>query len=174
MKGLVHIYCGDGKGKTTAAMGLVLRCAGAGERVLVFQFLKGNTSSERNILKEIDNITLLEGYPDIKFSYKMTEQDKLDITKYYEKKFKNIVEELNGGAYRLVVLDEMIAAINLGFLDRDAVIGFLKNKPESLEVVMTGREPDEGLLALADYVTDMRKIKHPYELGIRARKSIEF
>ena len=82
MRGLIHIYCGDGKGKTTAAMGLALRCAGAGEQVLVFQFLKGNTSSERNILKEIKNITLLEGYPAIKFSNKMTEQDKEDITEY--------------------------------------------------------------------------------------------
>ena len=174
MRGLIHIYCGDGKGKTTAAMGLALRCAGAGEQVLVFQFLKGNTSSERNILKEIKNITLLEGYLTIKFSNKMTEQDKQDITEYYRKRFEEIVEQLNSKEHRLIVLDEIIATMNLGFLDEEVVIDFLKSKPESLEVVMTGREPGERLLELADYVTDMKKIKHPYEQGIQARKAIEY
>ena len=174
MKGLVHIYCGDGKGKTTAAMGLAIRCAGAGEKVLVFQFLKGNTSSERKILEEIKNITLLEGYPDVKFSYKMTEQDRQEITEYYKKRFEDIMKMLKCGEYRLVLLDEIIATVNLGFLDENVVVDFLKSKPEALEVVLTGREPSDNLLELADYITEMKKIKHPYEQGIRARKSIEY
>lgn len=174
MKGLLHIYCGDGKGKTTASMGLVIRCAGAGEKVLVFQFLKGNSSSERKILEKTENVTLLEGYPNVKFYNKMTEQDKQDMKIYYGKRFEEMVELLKDGGYRLVVFDEIIATLNHGFLEEDVVVDFLKNKPQELEVVMTGRNPSETLLEMADYITEMKKIKHPYEKGVPARKCIEY
>lgn len=174
MKGLIHIYCGDGKGKTTCAMGLAVRCAGAGEKVLIYQFMKGNSSSERTVLNQISNITLLDGVPRIKFSFQMTEEEKEQLAFYYKGIFKEITEKLQTGNYRMVVMDEIISTVNLGLLDIETVEKFLKTKPEHLEVVMTGREPKESLCELADYITEMKKNKHPFDQGIGSRKAIEY
>lgn len=174
MKGLIHIYCGDGKGKTTCAMGMAIRCAGAGEKVLIYQFMKDNSSSERAVLDQISNITLLEAIPKIKFSCQMTEEEKEQTASYYRKKFKEITEQLQTEDYRMVILDEIMSTINLGFIDIETVEEFLKTKPEHLEVVMTGREPKESLCELADYITEMKKNKHPFDQGIGSRKAIEY
>lgn len=169
--GLIHIYTGDGKGKTTAASGLALRCAGCGGHVLFFQFLKGNNSGERAALDKIDGIDVCEGLSSLKFVWNMTDEEKEETRKYYRKKFKELCA--SSEKYDMLVLDEIIPALKYSFVDTEELISFLKNKPAGLEVVMTGREPDERLVEIADYVTEMRKIKHPYDRGIGMRKMIE-
>lgn len=171
--GLIHIYCGDGKGKTTAAMGLAARCSGGGGKVLIFQFLKGNTSGERAALEQLSDITILEGYENIKFSRAMNPQEKEQAVEYYHKKFNEIVEMVQEKTFQLLILDEVIAAVNLGFLEETELITFIKRKPELLEVVLTGRNPSGSLLELADYVSNIEKVKHPFDKGIMARKLIE-
>lgn len=173
-KGLVHIYCGDGKGKTTAATGLAVRCAGAGGSVLWFQFLKRDTSSERLSLEKLDNITLVKGYDKIKFTFVMTEEEKSEATKFYNDTLEDIKELVNTGDYDMLVLDETFGAISSGILSEDLIIDFLKNKPEGLEVVMTGREPSVNVMEYADYISEIRKIKHPFDKGIQSRKMVEY
>ncbi len=171
-KGLIHIYYGDGKGKTTAAVGLAARCAGAGGRVMFFQFLKGNSSSERNVLRTLKNINLIDGIDGMKFVWKMTAKEKDDAAKRYKKIFKDIVD--GAGKYDMIVLDEVIPALNYDFISERELAEFLKTKPERTEIVLTGRELPDALAALADYVTEMKKIKHPFDNGVRARLGIEY
>ena len=171
-QGLVHIYCGDGKGKTTCAVGLMIRCAGQGGRVLCFQFLKGDNSGERRILEKLEKVTLMSCYG--KFTSKMNEEEKLEAKTFYHNRFQQIITMVQQKEYDLLVLDEIMAAISAGFLEEKEVVHFLQNKPGTLEVVMTGRNPGEELLKLADYVTEMKLCKHPYEKGISARRMIEW
>ena len=172
-KGLVHIYFGDGKGKTTAAIGLCIRCIGANGKVLFYQFLKDGTSSEINILKNLDGIKVIDGYKKIKFDKFMTEEEKNAAKDYYIEDFKKITELVLKENFDLLVLDEVIHAINKGYIDIQTVIDFIKNKPYGLEVILTGKNPDRKLIDLADYVSDILKIKHPFDKGIGSRIMIE-
>lgn len=172
--GLVHIYCGDGKGKTTSAVGLAVRCAGSGSRVLFYQFMKPETSSERKVLKQIPEVTVLSGYTISKFSFAMTDEEKAEAAVGYQKQFADIVQLLEKGEYQMVILDEIMSCINCGFLPLEAVLDWLKNRPDGLEVVMTGRDPAPCLVECADYVSEVQKQKHPFDHGVRARKGIEF
>ena len=173
-QGYIHVYCGDGKGKTTCATGLAVRCAGAGGRVLWFQFLKKDTSSERNALKLIPGIDLLSGYEKMKFTFQMTEEEKKEAKEFYQYKFEQIVQTVVAGTYDLLILDEVIGAIGTDMIEENMILDFLKTRPECLEVVLTGRNPSATLLQLADYVSDIQKVKHPYDLGKPARKMIEW
>ena len=168
--GLIHIYCGDGKGKTTAAAGLAARCAGGGGKAAFFQFLKDNTSGERSALKKA-GVDVIDGYDGLGKVWTFTEEQVRDIFVWYEDKFKGI-RKISAG-YDLLVLDEAIDAVNYGYIRRDTILDFLREKPSGLEVVLTGRDPEREFLEIADYVTEMRKLKHPYDKGVRARKLIE-
>ena len=168
--GLIHIYCGDGKGKTTAAAGLAARCAGGGGKAAFFQFLKDNTSGERTALTKA-GVDVISGYDGLGKVWTFTDEQVRDMFVWYEDKFKEIRDIAAG--YDLLVLDEVIDAVNYGYIRRDTIMDFLHSKPMGLEVVLTGRNPDRELLETADYVTEMRKIKHPYDKGIPARKLIE-
>ena len=150
--GLIHIYTGDGKGKTTAALGLILRASGRGLKVVLGQFLKGRETGELHTLSLLPGVTVFRGKPLTKFSFQMNEQEKADV---------------------LLVLDEVIGACGTHLLDESLLIDFLKHKPEHLEVVMTGRNPSPELLELADYVSEICKRKHPFDKGIPAREGIE-
>lgn len=172
--GLIHIYCGDGKGKTTCATGLAVRCAGSGGKVLWVQFLKKDTSGERRSLEQLGNITLLPGYENIKFTFTMTEEEKKQAILFYKKQLVEIEELVKKQFFDLLIMDEAVGAINTGMLEEEEVVAFLKEKPEGLEVVLTGREPSDQIVSLADYVTNMQKIKHPFDQGVRARKKIEW
>ena len=172
--GLIHIYCGNGKGKTTCAMGLLMRCAGQGGKVLCFQFLKSDTSGECRILEKIENVTLLPCYDKVKFTSRMNEEEKAQAKSFYGNRFHEITQLVQEGSYDMLVLDEIMAAISVGFLSEEEVVTFLRNKPHTLEVVMTGREPGMALLEMADYVTEMKQCKHPYEKGITARRMVEW
>ena len=171
-KGLVHIYCGDGKGKTTAAAGLALRCAGAGGSVLFAQFLKDGSSGEIRAFEKIENITVLPPPENVKFSFKMTRDEKEAARLYYTSRFKDL--EQAAGSFDMIVMDELLHAVNLGFVPQDDVAAFLNGGHGESEIVITGRDPSDALCAAADYITEMKKIKHPFDRGIKARKKVEF
>lgn len=171
--GLVHIYCGDGKGKTTTGMGLCARAAGFGYRVLIYQFMKDNSTSERRVLKLSENITIVDGLAQEKFSFQMTDQEKAQRRAFYEDQFRAVTEKARTEQYDVLFLDETIYTIRAGLLDEALVLDFLKNKPERLEVILTGQGPSQALIDAADYVSEIRKIKHPFDQGMPARKGIE-
>lgn len=172
MAGLIHIYCGDGKGKTTAAVGLTLRSAGAGNRVVFTQFFKDGSSSEISLLRQISGISVLHADTVGGFWKRMTAEQQAQASRDYTELFHIACERAKN--MDLLVLDEVISACNHGTVPEEALLEFLQNKPENLEVVLTGRNPSEALLAQADYVTEMKKIKHPFDHGVLARKGIEY
>lgn len=172
-KGLIHIYCGDGKGKTTTSIGLSIRAAGNNMNVLFTQFLKDSKSSELNILKTIPNIDVMPFDKDFGFSFKMSPETKAEASQAYTELLNKTFEKANNNSYQLLVLDEIMATVKLEFVDEDILINHLENKNEDLEVVMTGRNPSSRLIEIADYVSEIKKIKHPFDCGIPARKGIE-
>ena len=173
-KGLIHIYCGDGKGKTTAAMGLAIRAAGRKKKVFITQFLKSGKSGELISLEELQEyITFMPGKPVNKVVWNMNEDEKKQAKLEHTERFKEIIKIMNNENYDLLILDEIIATINNDFIELKDVIEFLKNKPNGLEVVMTGRDPKNELIELANYVTEMKCIKHPFKEGVPSRVGIE-
>lgn len=174
MKGMTHIYCGDGKGKTTAAVGLGVRACGRGMPVLMVQFLKGEDSGERAALKGMAGFTLTPNPGQMKFTFQMTPGELEQAKTLCRERFEAAVEAARAGRCRLLILDEVLDAVNCGLLPEEDLTGFLLSRPEDLEVVLTGRNPSEPLLALADYVSEMKKVKHPFDRKIPARKGIEY
>ena len=169
---MIHLYYGDGKGKTTAACGLTLRAAGSGLRVLFVQFFKAGTSGEIKALSHVENVEILS--PSLHYGrYKMlSDTQKAEIGDHYQFLLHEVIEQAAG--YDLIVLDEAVAAYRYAMTDNKALLSFLQNEGQNREIVLTGRDPAPELLALADYATEMRKEKHPYDRGITARKGIEF
>ena len=171
--GLVHIYCGEGKGKTTCSVGLTVRACGYGLHVLFMQFLKSGASSELKILRELPGIEVLGTKPIKKFSFQMTEEEKAETRAVSQKEVEDMLQMIQNDHYDMVVLDEALGAIEAGLLDGQVIVDFLKDRPEKLEVVLTGRYPTPELEELADYVSRIDKVKHPYDKGIPARAGIE-
>ena len=169
---MVHIYCGDGKGKTTCAMGLAVRAAGHGRKVVVAQFLKGNNSGERAVLEGLPTVNCLPVPETIKFIFAMDEQEKAETRAQMTAAFTQAVEASRDSD--LLVLDELCGAITTGMVPLEKVLAFLDSRPEQLEVVITGRDPAPELQERADYITEMRKIKHPFDKGVNAREGIEW
>lgn len=169
---MLHIYCGDGKGKTTCAMGLAVRAAGHGRTVVVTQFLKGGNSGERAVLEALPTVQCIPVPETIKFVFAMTDEEK-DQTRAQTTAAFTQAAELSQNA-DLLVLDELCGAISTDMVPLTAVLDFLDSRPEGLEVVITGRDPAPELLERADYVTEMRKIKHPFDRGINAREGVEW
>lgn len=172
--GLIHIYCGDGKGKTTAAMGLALRAVGHNKKVLLTQFLKDNETGELNSIKKLgDNFEVFKGIPVKKFFKFMSPEEQMVTRKEHEERFRAVIKKAKDENVDLLILDEIMAAINLKLVPLDEVMEFLKNKPNGLEIVLTGRNPDKKLIDIANYVSEIKAIKHPYEQGITSRLGIE-
>lgn len=171
---MVHIYCGNGKGKTTAALGLALRAAGSGMRVHFVQLLKGSETSELASLAKIQAITVLRCDRDYGFTFRMDDERRAQITACHDRMLREAVRRLNAGGTDMLVLDEFFAAYNADLLDRQAAEALIKGFPPGKELVLTGRDPGEGFLALADYVSEIHAVKHPYERGITARRGIEY
>lgn len=172
-KGLIHIYCGDGKGKTTASLGLAVRSVGRGFKVLIIQFLKSQDTGEISTLEKIPGIKLLRTRKGFGFYFQMTDQEKEECRILHDEILSEGITMANSGQVDLLILDEIISAYNYNQVDCQELLSFLKNKPESLEVVLTGRDPSEELIELADYVSEIKKVKHPYDQGIKARIGIE-
>lgn len=171
--GLVHIYCGDGKGKTTAAMGLALRSIGRHKPVVIVQFLKTGTSGECRLLGAQDGVTLFAANPVGKFSFAMTEEEKQQTREAVVRTFEAATAFAVQENAFLLVLDEVCAAVNRGFLPEEKVLAFLRNKPDTMEVAMTGRNPSKALQAEADYISEICKRRHPFDRGVHAREGIE-
>ncbi len=171
--GLIHIYCGDGKGKTTAAIGLTVRCSGHGNRVLFVQFLKSRPTGELKSLALLPNIEIMRGKETKKFTFQMNDEEKAEVKREHLQLFAKVKEKCVAEHIDLLILDEVIGACNTGVFDINALLDFLKHKPAELEVVMTGRNPASELVELADYVSEVCKRKHPFTRGIPARTGIE-
>ena len=172
MPGLIHLYCGDGKGKTTAAVGLAVRAAGAGKHVVVTQVFEDGSSSELGVLRRIPNLRVMHCRTVPGFWRNMNEVQRAQASADYTRLFHEVLEAARGA--ELLILDEIIPACNHGAVPENLLTDFLDGKPEKLEVVLTGRNPSPALLERADYITEMRKCRHPFDQGIPARKGIEF
>lgn len=171
--GLIHLYCGDGKGKTSCAMGLVLRMLGAGGKVIVAQFLKEGDSSELKALSALPQVQVFSGKPVPGFTFSMTLEQKEQLRRHHTQRLQEMIDLCSREQPDLLVLDEAVASFNLGLLDKELLLSFLRQKPRSLEVALTGREPSPELMELCDYISDIHCLRHPYEKGIQARKGVE-
>jgi cob(I)alamin adenosyltransferase len=170
--GLVHVYTGEGKGKTTAALGLALRAWGHGLRVCVIQFMKvGEDYGEVLALRKIEGIDVFQfGSDHLIFEGEQSRED-IDLAARGMNLACNI---LGTHDYDILILDEMNVAMYFGLLQVDKVIEMLRGRKEGTEVIMTGRNCPKQVLELADLVTVMKAEKHPYDSGVMARKGIEF
>ena len=169
---MIHIYCGDSKGKTTAALGLILRHVGAGGKAVLAQFLKSTPTGELAALERLGvpvyRNTLPHG-----FFPNMSDEMKEKVRTMHNRTLEEAARLARSNECSLLVLDELNPALSLGLIDRDAVLSLLDDHGDA-ELVVTGRDPDEALLARADYITEMKLVKHPFEKGVKARKGIEF
>jgi len=170
MKGFIHLYTGNGKGKTTAALGLALRAAGAGKTVFMAQFVKGMHYSELDALKSFPAIETKQFGLDCFIVNQPTQEDIGAARKGLEK-VSSIIRDNN---YDMVILDEICIALYYHLFEMDIVLELLKAKPEKMEIILTGRYAPPELYEIADLVTEMNEIKHYYQKGIEARKGIEY
>ena len=168
--GYLHIYCGDGKGKTTAALGLAVRAAGAGMKVNFVQFMKGGETAELEILKLVPNINVSRCDRGYSFVWDMSESEKTDITACHDR----LLESAFKSGADMIILDEFTYAYSLGLTDKKSAEALIFNALEDKEVVITGRDPDEIFTARADYLSEIKCVKHPYENGAEARRGIEY
>jgi cob(I)alamin adenosyltransferase len=171
-RGLVEVYTGNGKGKTTAAFGLALRATGRGFNVFIIQFIKGGFDyGELYALKNLPNLTL-KAFGRGKFvtSSPPEEEDK----KLAEEALTIAQEVIQSGKYDIVILDEINVALKLKLISLEEVIKTVKSRPSGVELVLTGRDAPEEIIQVADLVTEMREVKHPFRKGLPARKGIEF
>lgn len=170
--GLVHLYTGEGKGKTTAAVGLAVRAAGRGIPVVFVQFMKNRPTGEVEILSRLPGVTVLRGKAGEGFSFSMTPEQREKSREIHRENLRRAIRlaEETGG---LLVLDEALAALNHGLLEEELLREFLDHRPPGVEVALTGRNPPDWLLERADYITEMKKVRHPYDKGVTAREGIE-
>lgn len=172
MTGLIHLYTGDGKGKTTAAVGLAVRFCGAGGKAVVAQFLKGRATAEVAPLRAL-GIEVLRDESSTRFVFEMDEAEK----NAYRRTQRALLDEAKrraGAGAGLVVLDEVCGALATGMLAEEDVLAFLRERPAACELVLTGRDAPASLIDAADYVTELRAKKHPYNAGVPARRGIEY
>lgn len=173
-QGLIHIYCGDGKGKTSAAIGLAVRAAGCGKKVLFARFLKNEESGELKILDAVPEVTVIHLERSYGFFNTLSDGEKQEVRQLYGTLWNSIAKIITESDYDILIMDEFMAAYRYGLIPQEEAIKFLRKKPKCLEVVLTGRDPDEKLVELADYVSEIRKVKHPFDRGIMARRGIEY
>jgi len=167
---MIHLYTGEGKGKTTAAMGLAIRAAGYGKKIVIVQFLKGRDSGELRSLGLIPHITVIRNRGDYGFFRNASEELRLKITKENNEN----LEAALALPHDLIVLDEVCAAYGLEAVDRKAVDDLLWSFPPDKELVLTGRNPPQHFCDAADYISDIHNVKHPFEQGVPAREGIEY
>ena len=170
-KGLIIVYTGNGKGKTTAALGVALRASGYGMKVIMLQFFKGKWK-----YGELRGAPKLETFEIRPMGHGFTWESKdIEVDKRMVREaWQAARTEILSGKYDLVILDEINYALSYGFLPVEDVVDFLKKKPEMLHVILTGRNAKPEVIEIADMVTEMREIKHPFREGIVAQKGIEF
>jgi cob(I)alamin adenosyltransferase len=171
-QGLVNIFTGDGKGKTSAALGVVLRALGCGMKVCIIYFMKGGSPcNEQNILRQLPHIKLIiTGQKNFVNPEKITDEDRKEAQKAIESARQAVTE----GNFDVVVLDEINVAVAYNLVPVDDVVALIRNKPQNVELILTGRYANEKILNLADMVTEMKEVKHPYRQGVSARKGFDY
>ncbi len=172
-KGLVEVYTGNGKGKTTSAFGLVLRALGRGKRVIIFQFIKSSDFPSGEVIalkKAFPEVEIIQGGSGRFIKGSPTEED-ISMAKNL---YKKIVLSASSGEYDMVIVDEIFPAYNVGLITLEEILGLIEKKADNTELVLTGRGAPEEVIRLSHLVTEMREIKHPYKEGIKARMGIEY
>jgi len=171
-KGLIQVFTGEGRGKTSAALGSVIRALGNGLRVFIVVFMKaGYPSGEWDILSRLQNVTIVRfGAGPFVNPTNIKPQDREEA----EKALAAARQAMLSGNYDLVVLDEVNVAVSWKLIELDDVISFIEAKPTNMELILTGRGADKEIVKMADLVTEMLNIKHPYDDGITARKGFEY
>ena len=172
--GLIHIYTGDGKGKTTSAVGLATRALGSGFKVLYCSFHKRPEKygyAEMESLKKLgaNVLNFAKGHPHLDKSI-----DENVIKKEVSEAIQTLKELLATQSFDLIILDEILISVRDNYLEESILVDFISHKPENTELVLTGRSATEKVMELADYVTFCKKMKHPYDQNIRSRRGIEF
>ncbi len=170
MKGHIQVYTGNGKGKTTAALGLAVRAAGAGLRVYIAQFVKGMKYSEHETLSKLSDSITVKQYGRRCFVFEDPEEKDIQAAQEGLKELKRI---MGAGKYQVIILDEANIATHFNLLSVEDLLDFMRAKPEDVELVITGRMADPRIIEEADLVTEMKEIKHYYHKGIQARNGIE-
>lgn len=168
--GLIQIYTGNGKGKTTAALGLAIRAAGAGIKVYILQFLKSAAYSEIRSIAKIRNIKVEQCGRGCFIKGKPKHADVARAARGLTKAARHIAS----GRYGLVILDEVNCALGAGLLKTEEIMKIIRSKPEDVELVLTGRYCPPAVMKRADLITEMKKVRHPYDKGIPARRGIEY
>ena len=171
-KGYIQIYTGNGKGKTTAALGLALRAAGHGYRTFIGQFLKGQDYGELASIEKLAPYITIKQFGRKGFIHVNKNPDKIDID-LAKKGLEECRQAMLSGIYKIIILDEITVCLYFHVLAEEEIVEFLRQKPQETEVVLTGRYAPDSLIKAADLVTQMDEIKHYYTKGIRARKGIE-
>ena len=174
-KGLVIVYTGKGKGKTTSALGIVLRAVGYGKKIGMIQFIKGSwhygeMDSSKRLEPEFEMIAVGKGFVGI-LDDKSTKEEHETVA---NEALKISKEKINSRKYDIVILDEINYAINLNLIKIGDVLSLIKSKPENVDLILTGNYAKPELIEIADLVTEMKEIKHPFQKGIRAKKGIDF
>jgi len=170
-KGFIHVYTGDGKGKTTASIGLGIRAVGAGLKVLMIQFMKGRRYSELDALSKVTNFTVVQFGRDEFVSKEKPEKVDVDLA---QKGLAYAKEMIQKNTYDLIILDEINVALDYHLITLQDVISLLNDKPEALELVLTGRYASPDIMKYADIVSEILEIKHPYQKGVLSRKGIDW
>ncbi len=174
-RGLIHIYTGDGKGKTTAAIGQGIRACGRGNKVYMVQFLKGQSTGELSTLKKLEPDFKVFRFEKIKdFVWNLTQSQLKELKSQINTAFLFIKNTIKNFDCDLLILDEIMGVLSNNFIDTGSVIELLKNKPEKMEIILTGRDAPKELQDIAHYVCDIKSIKHPFQCGIPAREGIEY
>lgn len=173
-KGLIQIYYGDGKGKTTAAIGQGMRFLGHNKQILIFQFLKGRTSGEIDFLNRLDNVKIIKVNSQTKFSFQMNDEELIILKKEITDGIQKLRKILESGSDDLIILDELLDLIKKNYIEEKFFIDLINSRKNKGEIIITGHYISPNLIAMSDLVTEVKKIKHPYDLGIKARKGVEF
>jgi cob(I)alamin adenosyltransferase len=171
-QGFVQIYTGNGKGKSTAAIGQAIRAAGFGLKTFIAQFMKEYPYNELNSLKHLSNWITIEQFGGDEFIYKKEPPGEEELAKA-KKGLQTAKEKMLSGGYDLIILDEAIVSIYFKLIRTEELVDFIKEKPENVELILTGRYCPEELVKLADLVTEMKEVKHYYQKGIKSRRGIE-
>lgn len=170
MKGYVHVYTGEGKGKTTAALGLALRTAGSGHKVFLAQFIKGGCYSELKALQRFDDLITVEQFGLGRFINGKPSEADVQAARIGLVKLKNVT---TSGEYKVVILDEANIAVHYHLISVEELLDLIEGRAEETEVIITGRMASPEILARADLVTEMKAVKHYYTKGVAARVGIE-
>lgn len=182
---MIHLYTGDGKGKTTAAIGLAVRAAGDGMNVIFSQFMKGNDTGELHALRQLPHVRILRSDHDFGFYSKQTAEDKAALTVIHNRILDELIVAARTGQAQVLILDEISYPVQWNLLDANklrtllACAGGHGTQSSMLqdflpELVLTGRDPADFLTDAADYITEMHAVRHPFAKGVAARQGIEF